>query len=82
MEVELSDKAKRQLKKLPKDQQKKVVRKLQLLESFPFSGKTLSGDFSGKYSFRAWPYRIIYLIDKKQKLVEIVTIEHRQGVYK
>jgi len=82
MKVELTDKAKRQLKKLPAEQQRKVIRKLRLLEDFPLSGKALSGDFSGSYSFRAWPYRIIYVIDKKSKLVEVITVEHRQRAYK
>ena len=82
MKVELTDKAKRQLKKLPAEQQRKVIRKLRLLGDFPLFGKVLSGDFSGSYSFRAWPYRIIYVIDKKSKLVEVITVEHRQRAYK
>ena len=82
MKAELTNKAKKQLARLPRNEQKKVVSKLRVIEAYPFSGKALSGEYAGQYSFRAWPNRIIYLIDKKQKRAVIINIEHRQGAYK
>ena len=82
MNVELTDRAKHQLKKLPKDQQKKVVGKLQLLGPSPLIGKLLSGELKGLRGFRAWPYRIIYYIDLNKKTIFVTDILHRQGVYK
>ncbi len=82
MKVELADRSKHQLKKLPKSEQKKVIRKLQLLKSSPSVGKLLSGELKGLRSVRAWPYRIIYYIDFKKKTIFVTDILHRQGVYK
>lgn len=82
MRVELTDKAKKQIAKLPKKEQKKIIKKLIVIGTYPFSGKALSGELSAQYSFRAWPYRIFYLIDKKNKQVLVFNIEHRQRAYK
>ena len=48
----------------------------------PFSGKKLEGELKGKYSVRAWPYRIIYQVYKKELLILVVDLGHRQGIYK
>lgn len=71
----------KELKKLPKVEAKKVIKKIQLLKEFPFSGKPLSGDFEGLRSLRAWPYRIIYKVQPKAGIT-IEIIKHRQGSYK
>lgn len=80
MKIELSAKAIEKLQKLPLPEKKKIFKKLHSLENDPLLGKKLSGEFNGLFSLRAWPYRIIYQF--KQKIVFIVTVEHRQGVYK
>lgn len=82
MQVVLSKDAQKQYKHLANTEQKKVKRKLILLESDPLAGKKLSGEFEESYSLRSWPYRIIYVINKQKKRVEISAILHRQGVYK
>ncbi|MBU4299512.1 type II toxin-antitoxin system RelE/ParE family toxin [Patescibacteria group bacterium] len=35
----------------------------------------------GAYSYRVWPYRIIYRIYKNLLLIIVIRIGHRQGVY-
>lgn len=82
MDVKLSKDAERRLDRLPSVKRQKVVDKLVVLGSNPYLGKKLSGQFSGNYSLRIWPYRIIYQINKLQPTIIIITIEHRQGVYK
>lgn len=82
MNVELTKKAKQQLADLPKPEAKKVARKLLQLEVSPFAGKKLAGQLQEKYSLKAWPYRIIYIMDNKKKLIQVEIIEHRQRVYK
>lgn len=69
-----------QLKKLPKREVKKILRKLNTLTTDPYVGKMLKGELEGLRSLRAWPYRIIYEI--KGKSIIIFSIAHRQGVYK
>lgn len=80
MNVELTPTAKKQLKKLPKSEVKKIAKKLFALEASPYIGKKLAGKLKDRYSLRAWPYRIIYVITPKTIHIEV--IEHRQGVYK
>jgi len=65
---------------LPREEVKKVVRKLDILEADSMIGKQLDGDYAGMRSLRAWPYRIIYYFNGKT--VEVVSVEHRQSVYK
>lgn len=82
MKIVYSAKAERQLQKLPKREQIKILKKIIILETEPFFGKKLKGKFKGLLSFKIWPYRVIYQLKKKLKTIFIVAIEHRQKVYK
>ena len=82
MRVIITPKALAHCKHLPKKDLLKIRQRLKLLEISPRLGKKLEGKFAGTYSLRAWPYRIIYIIDKKQRTIFIVSVLHRQGVYK
>jgi len=82
MQVVITPKALKQYNHLPKPDQTKIKRKLLSLEQYPLEGKKLSGKLSEIRSLRAWPYRILYYIDDKRRKVFVVTIAHRQGVYK
>jgi len=81
MFIIVTPEAEKQYNRLPKIEQKKVKRKLTILEINPKAGKKLVGNFSELWSLRAWPYRIIYYLNKSQNTIYIVTIAHRQGVY-
>jgi addiction module RelE/StbE family toxin len=70
----------KQLKKVPKIEQRKILKKIEILAEDPFIGKNLHGRFSGTLSIRAWPYRIIYQIKKDSILV--FSVKHRQEAYK
>ena len=48
----------------------------------PLVGKKLKGKYTGCYSIRVWPIRIIYQIYKKDLLVLVIRIRHRGGAYK
>ena len=82
MEVILSKTAEKNYKKLPKSEQSKILKKLKSLEEDPTSGKKLEGQLSIYRSLRAWPYRIIYFVNKKENKIEVDSILHRQGAYK
>ena len=70
------------LKKLPQNKQKKLAIKLYFLKNNPQAGKVLKGEFKSLFSLILWPYRIIYELDTKEKIITIHKIQHRQGVYK
>lgn len=79
--VILSKRAENDFAKIPKTEQRKINKKLILLQSEPYSGKPLQGELIGFYSIRAWPYRIVYEF-QKPNLIIIHYIRHRQGAYK
>jgi len=72
----------KQYTRLPQRDKSKVKRKMTLLKTNQFTGKKLSGEFSSWMSLSAWPYRIVYRDDKREKQVSISAIIHRQGAYK
>lgn len=82
MRVVITPKALKQFNHLSITDQSKVKRKLLVLEQNPLEGKKLTGSLAEVRSLRVWPYRFLYYIDEKAKKVFIVTIAHRQGVYK
>lgn len=82
MQVIITPTASKQYNRLPKIEQIKIKKKLLLLAQDSQEGKKLAGEYSELRSLKAWPYRIIYFIDNRQKKIFIVTITHRQGVYK
>lgn len=82
MRIALSENAERGYKRVPKQEQAKIKKKLASLQNNPYSGKKLSGEFAKYYSIRTWPYRIIYGIDKGENRVYVHKIQHRQGAYK
>ncbi|MBI3332079.1 type II toxin-antitoxin system RelE/ParE family toxin [Candidatus Peregrinibacteria bacterium] len=74
--------AKKQLSKLPPKEQRRIVQALASLETDPFRGKQLHGDYEGAWAIRVWPYRIIYTIKKELVTVTVVRIGHRKDVYR
>ena len=78
----LTKNSEKDLTKLPKVEKKKVFKKLKAIESNPLSGKPLAGELKTFYSVRAWPYRIVYEFNKKDNIIIVHKIQHRQGVYK
>ncbi len=68
-------------RKLAPDLKRRVDQHLKGLESQPYSGKRLRGEFEGCYSLRMGDYRIIYAIDENLKRVVLLTVAHRRRVY-
>ncbi|MFA5830358.1 MAG: type II toxin-antitoxin system RelE/ParE family toxin [Candidatus Paceibacterota bacterium] len=77
----LRAKAEKELDKIPAVHREKVTKMLRSLADDPFQGKKLEGELKGKYSVRAWPYRIIYEIRRHELYVIVVHIGHRKDVY-
>ena len=59
----------------------RIYRALRALESDPYLGKPLEGQYKGLRSLALWPYRIIYEIRKQEMIILVIRIGHRQGVY-
>ena len=79
--LEIKPKARKNLDNFPESYRSRIMQALKDIRENPFFGKKLSGDKKGLYSVRVWPYRIIYIIEKKELLIIVIDIDHRQGVY-
>lgn len=75
MNIFITPEAEKQYNHLPPSEQKKIRKRLQLLEGDRYIGKKLSGSLSELRSLKAWPYRIVYFIDEKSKSIFVVTIK-------
>jgi len=80
--VIITPQAERQYKRISPSEKPKIKKKLSILEKKPLTGKKLLGEFAKLRSLRAWPYRIIYFINEREKTVFIVSILHRKEAYK
>ncbi len=79
--VQLTARAKRELKKISKRHKVAIASMVEELMDNPFIGKFLTRDLSGKYSLRVGVYRIIYTVNKNDKVVHVLTAGHRSTVY-
>jgi mRNA interferase RelE/StbE len=81
--VFVSEKVEKGIKKIPIQNAKKIVEKINLLAENPrpFGYIKLSG-FGNSYRIRVGVYRIIYTIEDEILTVEVVNLNHRSGVYK
>jgi len=81
-QIKIKPKAQKEFQKLPKIYQEKVLATFLFIQQNPFCGKKLLGELSGLYSYRLWPYRIIYEIYAKELVILVIRIGHRQKIYK
>ncbi len=78
----ISPQAQKEIKKIKKTYQDAINNAVKELREDPSSGKALGSDLNGRFSYKVGPYRIIYLINKKDKIINILTAGHRSIVYK
>ena len=84
MRVELSPKARAQLKDLSRDAslQRRFVNALEALAQTPLAGKKLKGPLQGVRSYRVGMYRILYEVFQDRLVVYVLDIRHRGDVYR
>jgi len=80
-QIVLGKKAEKDLNGIDERYKPRIVAALFELRNNPQKGKSLKGKLKGLYSFKVYPYRIIYKIYKKRLLIFVIQIGHRQGMY-
>ena len=80
-QVIVPERVRKNLNKIPETFRHKIIITFSILSSNPFIGKKMRGEYDEHYTYRIWPYRIIYEIKKKKLIVLIVAVGHRQGIY-
>jgi len=82
-EVIIAPQAKKEFKKLLTRYKQAISEAILEIKTDPFtSGKILTRELTGKYSYKIGVYRIIYKINKKDKIVYVLTTGHRSNIYK
>lgn len=80
-EISFTGPSLKQFRKLNHEQRKKVALGVEKIKNDPLTGKKLEGELKHLRSVRAWPYRILYEVFLKEKVIRVSSIEHRQSVY-
>jgi len=70
------------LKKIDSRYKCRIYEVLNELSINPYSGKKLEGIKNNQFSYRVWPYRVIYEIKQNELVVLVIKIGHRQSIYK
>lgn len=81
--LELKSSLQQDLKNIERKYVSKIIKAIEDLANNPFSTKSkrLSGSQSS-YRLRVGDYRIIYQIDKEERLITVYYVRHRRDVYK
>jgi len=70
---------KRLFKKLPRDVQERVGRRILDLAEEPYQGKPLHGKLKGKFSLVVGDYRVVYEV--RENTVYLLAVGHRKKIY-
>lgn len=81
-DVQLTNTAQKELKRLPPKIKRQVANALDALENTPRAGSPLHHQLKGYWSYHTGNYRIVYEIDDTKKLVLVSHIKHRKNVYR
>ena len=74
-------KAKKELKRIPQRHRKAIIAAFHEIKEDPLLGKPLIKKLTQRYSYRVGVYRIIYSVNKKNKVINVFTAGHRATVY-
>lgn len=69
------------IRHFPPDLKRSIKSALRLLSANPQSGVPLVKELDGYWKYRVNRFRIVYAIDGKTKILRVVAIGHRQGIY-
>jgi len=81
-QLKVKPRVEKELKKIPKNIYYKILSAFTLLSDNPYIGKKMQGEYINCYNYCVWPYRIIYKIHKRELIILVIRVGHRQGVYK
>lgn len=80
--VRVKASAERELRKVPKEENQRIINRLQRLASDPRPPGCLKLTGEDAYRVRQDDYRIVYTKDDRNRVVEITRIRHRREVYR
>ena len=82
--IEFDDDATKDLEKLQKKEQKKILNFIHRINNYPtprLFGKPLKGSLGGLWRYRVGDYRIICKIEDSLLIILVVAVGHRKNIY-
>lgn len=79
--VILQSSAEKDFKKIDRQIQERILKKLSDLEQDPNIGIPLTGNLAGLWKLRIGDYRVVYQIKNQELIVLVLKIGHRKNVY-
>lgn len=76
-----TEEAVRRISKLDKTVKERVSKAIVRLSEDPELGKRLTGLLSDRWSYRVGDWRILYKIKRKEVVILVLTVGHRNDVY-
>lgn len=77
----ISPKAERQIKQLKEEYRLEIIEVLLEIREDPLLGKPLSRELSRRFVFKFRSYRIIYKVNLKDQIIDILDADHRGKIY-
>jgi len=80
--ITIKKSAAKELEDIPQKDLRKIIKRIRSLarDPKPYSSQKLSGQ--ERYRVRQGDYRIVYSIEDKDSLIDIVKIGHRREIYR
>lgn len=69
------------IRHFPPDLKQSIKSALRLLSTNPQSGVPLVKELDGYWKYRVKRFRIVYSIDRRTKVLRIIAVGHRHGIY-
>ncbi len=69
------------IRHLPPDIRRTLKAAIRALSNNPELGDPLIKELEGFWKYRVTRFRIVYTIDRRRKILKIVAVGHRQGIY-
>jgi len=69
------------IRHLPPDVKRGIKAALRALSDGSAAGDPLQRELEGLLKYRVKRYRIVYALDRRRKIIRIVAVGHRRGVY-
>jgi mRNA interferase RelE/StbE len=82
--LEIAPKARKQLRKLPKDIGDRILDQLEAVaaqDNPRDRGHALAGEWAGHWRYRIGDYRVIARIENGRMVIVVVAVGHRREVY-
>ncbi|MEK6935386.1 MAG: type II toxin-antitoxin system RelE/ParE family toxin [Nanoarchaeota archaeon] len=69
------------LKKLKRNEQEEIIKRIEKLKDNPNLGKRLAGNLFGLWKLRIDKYRVLYRIINDKLMIIVLDIGHRKNIY-